>query len=243
MLREFLKLGATCAALAVFFTPLEAARKITRERNVGALTPVPFGAIALNCSIWVVYGIIVRDWVPLVASNAVGSASGVYCLGVFARHAKPPLQLHARRLRTGVVGGFACLLFAARGAMWRGVDKAAPAGGDLAAWDAGLLELVGRVGVGACVAMFASPLSTIRRVLSTRSTASMAPSVTLASAACSLLWTLYGRDIGDLYVWGPNVAGLAFSLAQLGLFGIFGMPPAPADMSGLPPLLDIELAR
>ncbi|KAH8064358.1 sugar transmembrane transporter [Aureococcus anophagefferens] len=53
MLREFLKLGATCAALAVFFTPLEAARKITRERNVGALTPVPFGAIALNCSIWV----------------------------------------------------------------------------------------------------------------------------------------------------------------------------------------------
>ena len=91
--------------------------------------------------------------------------------------------------------------------------------------------------------MFASPLSTIKRVLSTRSTASMAPSVTLASAACSLLWTLYGRDIGDLYVWGPNVAGLAFSLAQLGLFGIFGMPPAPADMSGLPPLLDIELAR
>ncbi|KAH8068640.1 sugar transmembrane transporter [Aureococcus anophagefferens] len=177
MLREFLKLGATCAALAVFFTPLEAARKITRERNVGALTPVPFGAIALNCSIWVVYGIIVRDWVPLVA-----------------------------------------------------VDKARRPAATSPAWGAGLLELVGRVGVGACVAMFASPLSTIKRVLSTRSTASMAPSVTLASAACSLLWTLDGRDIGDLYVWGPNVAGLAFSLAQLGLFGIFGMPPAPADM-------------
>ena len=108
MLREFLKLGATCAALAVFFTPLEAARKITRERNVGALTPVPFGAIALNCSIWVVYGIIVRDWVPLVASNAVGSASGVYCLGVFARHAKPPLQLRKPRVRDTLIKNYLC---------------------------------------------------------------------------------------------------------------------------------------
>ena len=158
MLREFLKLGATCAALAVFFTPLEAARKITRERNVGALTPVPFGAIALNCSIWVVYGIIVRDWVPLVASNAVGSASGVYCLGVFARHAKPPLQLHARRLRTGVVGGFACLLFAARGAMWRGVDTDVAAAASARVADVGAAApAAAAVGARLVAAILASP--------------------------------------------------------------------------------------
>ena len=31
--------------------------------------------------VWVLYGVIGRDWVPMVASNAVGVASGAYCSG------------------------------------------------------------------------------------------------------------------------------------------------------------------
>ena len=76
--------------------------------------------------------------------------------------------------------------------------------------------------------MFASPLSTLATVWRTRSTASLVPAVTVASAACSVLWALYGLLEGDAYVWGPNVAGVLCSAAQGLLFLLFGCPKAPA---------------
>ena len=92
MLMHALKAAATCAALAIYYTPLQTARKIRRDQNVGALSPLPFACIVANCSVWVLYGVIGRDWVPMVASNAVGVASGAYCLGVF-------IGLRSRRRR------------------------------------------------------------------------------------------------------------------------------------------------
>ena len=76
MLMHALKAAATCAALAIYYTPLQTAKKIRRDQNVGALSPLPFACIVANCSVWVLYGVIGRDWVPMVASNAVGVASG-----------------------------------------------------------------------------------------------------------------------------------------------------------------------
>ena len=50
--------------------------------------------------------------------------------------------------------------------------------------------------------------------------------MTVASAACSVLWALYGLLEGDAYVWGPNVAGVLCSAAQGLLFLLFGCPKA-----------------
>ena len=86
-------------------------------------------------------------------------------------------------------------------------------------------DALGLLGVGACVVMFASPLSTLATVWRTRSTASLVPAVTVASAACSVLWALYGLLEGDAYVYGPNVAGVFCSAAQGLLFLLFGGGP------------------
>ena len=86
----------------IYYTPLQTARKIRRDQNVGALSPLPFACIVANCSVWVLYGVIGRDWVPMVASNAVGVASGAYCLGVFIRFAKPPAKTFAASGPTAV---------------------------------------------------------------------------------------------------------------------------------------------
>ena len=45
MLMHALKAAATCAALAIYYTPLQTARKIRRDQNVGALSPLPFACI------------------------------------------------------------------------------------------------------------------------------------------------------------------------------------------------------
>lgn len=235
LLMGVLKAAATCAALAVFYTPVQTARKITRDQNTGALSPLPFACIAANCTVWVLYGIIGRDWFPMVASNAVGCVSGAYCLGVFIRFAKPPAKTFAVQLRLFVAGFAVFVALQARLAAWRGASKKshlAPSNYPLES-DAATRDALGLLGVGACVLMFASPLSTLAAVWRTRSTASLVPAVTAASAACSALWTLYGLLEGDAYVWGPNAAGVVFSAAQGGLFVLFGCPGGKAPADGL----------
>ena len=51
MLMHALKAAATCAALAIYYTPLQTARKIRRDQNVGALSPLPFACIVANCGV------------------------------------------------------------------------------------------------------------------------------------------------------------------------------------------------
>ena len=52
------------------------------------------------------------------------------------------------------------------------------------------------------------------------------PAVAATSAACSCAWASYGLLEGDIYIWGPNAAGVASSLAQGVLFLLFGCPGA-----------------
>ena len=55
------------------------------------------------------------------------------------------------------------------------------------------------------------------------------PAVAATSAACSSCWGAYGLLEGDIYIWGPNIAGVVFSLAQGVLFLIFGCPGARGE--------------
>ena len=85
---------------------------------------------------------------------------------------------------------------------------------------------VGYIGIVLVVIMFSGPLATIQTVFRTKSTASLPPLFTAASFLNCLLWSLYGAlVIHDPFIWGPNSAGLVASMAQIGLFAIYGMPP------------------
>ena len=69
-----------------------------------------------------------------------------------------------------------------------------------------------------CVVLFASPLSTIASVLKTGNSESILAPLTLAQIANTLMWTVYGVFAAkDVFVWGPNGAGLGLGLIQLAL--------------------------
>ncbi|KAH8090242.1 sugar transmembrane transporter [Aureococcus anophagefferens] len=78
-----------------------------------------------------------------------------------------------------------------------------------------------------CVILFGSPLSTIAKVIRQRNSASILAAFTFAQVANCSLWAAYGLWAAkDVYVYGPNIAGLALGLAQLALRIIF---PASDD--------------
>ena len=82
--------------------------------------------------------------------------------------------------------------------------------------------LVGYFASAIFVVLAASPLSTIRTVLSTRDSASIYTPLTLAQCANTLLWTVYGVAAAkDVFVYGPNGIGLCLGLVQLLLKLVF----------------------
>jgi uncharacterized protein with PQ loop repeat len=68
------------------------------------------------------------------------------------------------------------------------------------------------------MALFASPLSTLKTVIETKSAASIPLPFTIASLLACFFWSVTGfLELHDLNVILPNFTGFLFGLAQLGL--------------------------
>ena len=79
-------------------------------------------------------------------------------------------------------------------------------------------EAVGSAAVLLCMALFASPLSTLKTVIETKSAASIPLPFTLASLLACFFWSVTGfLELHDMNVILPNFTGFLFGLAQLGL--------------------------
>mmetsp|Transcript_4465 Transcript_4465/g.12410 ORF Transcript_4465/g.12410 Transcript_4465/m.12410 type:complete len:342 (+) Transcript_4465:82-1107(+) len=82
---------------------------------------------------------------------------------------------------------------------------------------------VGHAAVACCIALFASPLSTLRQVVQTRNAASIPLPFSVASVVTCFLWSISGWwDLHDVNVVTPNVLGLLLGCAQLALIAVYG---------------------
>ena len=79
-------------------------------------------------------------------------------------------------------------------------------------------EAVGSAAVLLCMALFASPLSTLKTVVETKSAESIPFPFTVASLLACFCWSVTGfLELHDMNVIVPNFTGFLFGLAQLGL--------------------------
>merc|ERR1712166_439466 len=74
---------ALCSCLNA--SPLAAARDMHQAGAVASQNPLVFAMVAFNCSVWCLYGVVLRNWFPLVAANLVGVTSGTYALLIFCK--------------------------------------------------------------------------------------------------------------------------------------------------------------
>jgi len=71
------------------------------------------------------------------------------------------------------------------------------------------------------VVYYASPLSTFRHVVRTRSAASLYPPMCVANTVNGAAWALYGVVLDDYYLLLPNAVGCALGVASLVLLLVF----------------------
>ena len=105
--------------------------------------------------------------------------------------------------------------------------------------------LVGVVSSVVCVMVYASPLTTVAKVLREWDASSIYPPMCFIATICTLLWTIYGHAVNDGYVWVPNGVGLFFSTVQLLLITLLPSNGRPADFDEItkqaPIVMDVEL--
>lgn len=101
-------------------------------------------------------------------------------------------------------------------------------------------DVVGYITVCGNIAMFASPFETIRRVLRTKSAATIPVALCAVGSLCNLLWIIYGSCTGDNFVLTSCSICFVVSTVQCVLYYVYP-PPKITEKTNDTCELDLEL--
>jgi uncharacterized protein with PQ loop repeat len=202
----------------------QVAWRILTNRSVGSLSPLPFASLFANCLIWMYYGFLINDSV-VYFPNMVGATIGMFC--IFAYEA---ISTQSNIIVYSLVAVVTLLA-----TTYAYLEDA---------------KTLGILGVGIAALMTVAPLASLGTIMKERSTAAM-PLIPSIMAFCNALsWTLYGVLVAHdfmvtphlfssqhsvhsysntgapsrIQIYGPSLGGLFFSVIQLCLFVIYGLP-------------------
>nr|WME85013.1 transporter SWEET7 [Impatiens uliginosa] len=195
-------------SLVLFLSPVPTFIKIYKKKTVEQYSPVPYIATIGNCALWVLYGL--PDVTPgstlVISINGAGFVIQLVYLLIFICYSdkKRRLRIVAVILSELVlVAGLALLVL------------------NLGHTRKLRSRIIGSICIFANVLMYASPLSVMRMVVSTKSVEYMPFSLSLAAFANAVCWTAYALIKFDPNIAVPNGLGMIFGLAQLVLYGAF----------------------
>ncbi|XP_031382025.1 bidirectional sugar transporter SWEET4-like [Punica granatum] len=196
-------------SLFLFLSPMPTFIRIWKKGAVEQYSPVPYLATLVNCMLWVLYGIpLVHPNSTLVMTiNGSGTAIEVIFILVFLFYCSDP----RKRLRILVVLTLELALIAALSTLVLTIvhthDRRS--------------MIVGIICVLFTIMMYASPLSIMKLVITTKSVEYMPFFLSLASFANGLCWTIYAIIRFDIFIVVPNGIGSIFGLAQLILYATY----------------------
>ncbi|GMF66644.1 unnamed protein product [Phytophthora fragariaefolia] len=168
---------------------------------------LPILSMVGNCVAWGLYGLLIEDYFPLVATNIVGLTFSLFYLVVYYRHEANKGSLRLEILATALVlAGLVAYPFVA---VAEGVEEETAQ------------DIVGFLTVAISAVMFGSPLVLVKRVIEERNTELLPLTMIVAGAVNCVLWLAYGLLRADSFVVVPNAANLLLGAVQLALFCVF----------------------
>jgi solute carrier family 50 (sugar transporter) len=199
----------------MWFSPMRAVLDVRKSKQLGDFNPIPFAFTVLNCTGWIIYGLMLNDQF-IFWSNVPGLVTGLwYCLNTMAilyYQTKPgedfckPYQYMEGMLL------FSCAFWSIISVIAVAVFKSNPDG---------MNNVIGISCMVFTISYYGAPLSTMVQVIKTQDSSSLFAPLILANMSGSTLWTVYGFAIDNLNVYLPNVLGASLSALQLILILIF----------------------
>ena len=206
---------AAPASVLVSAAPLPTIKQIKEKKDVGSLPLLPYSCMAANCVLWTTYGALRHTpsiWLP----NGVGLILALYYIQSFIQN-----NHHGTNSESSstALSGSVKVHLAGVGAVVAAAALAFQSQFQLpVASVAAVADGVGATAVIFCIALFASPLSTLKTVMETKSADSIPLPFSIASLLCCFFWSVTGiLELHDMNVIVPNALGFMFGLAQVGL--------------------------
>ncbi|ESW33346.1 hypothetical protein PHAVU_001G061900 [Phaseolus vulgaris] len=195
------------ASMSLYAAPTVTFKRVIRKKSTEEFSCIPYIIALMNSLLYTWYGlpIISNKWenFPLVTVNGVGVLFELsYILIYFwfsSPKAKVKVAMTAAAVLTvvGVIG-----IVSTFGIPDHRHRKL----------------LVGSISLGVSIALYASPLVAMKKVIETKSVEFMPLPLSLSSLFACLMWMTYGLLIRDIFVAGPNVVGTPLGILQLVLY-------------------------
>ncbi|PWA76198.1 SWEET sugar transporter [Artemisia annua] len=207
-LRTTLGVLGNIISVTLFLSTVPTFYTIWKKRSVEQYSPVPYLASLFNCGLWVLYGMpFVQPNNLLVATtNGAGVVIEAVYLVIFLLYCDP-----RKRIRVALVliveviafGGLVLLVLT----LTHTTQKRS--------------AIVGAISVAANILMYASPLSVMKLVITTKSVEYMPFLLSLFCFSNGLCWCLYALFPFDPFVAVPNGIGALLGILQLILYATF----------------------
>ncbi|OMP02904.1 SWEET sugar transporter [Corchorus olitorius] len=208
-IRNVVGVTGNVISLFLFLSPVPTFVQIWKKGSVEQFSPAPYLATFINCMIWVIYGLpMVHPHSTLVVTiNGTGTAIEIVYLTLFLIfcHDKK------KRLKVLLIVIFEVILIAIVTILVLTIVHTTERRS----------MVVGIIAILFNIMMYASPLSVMKLVITTKSVEYMPFFLSLASLANGVAWTTYAFLPFDPFISIPNGLGTLFSLAQLLLYATY----------------------
>lgn len=190
----------------VFLAPLPTFYSIYKKKSSEGYQSIPYVVALLSALLLLYYGFLKTNAILIITINCIGCVIEVAYLIMYIIYAPKKLKISTLVFiliaDLGGLGLTMIITFFVVKSSFR-------------------VHAVGLICAIFNIAVFAAPLSIMRKVIRTRSVEYMPFSLSLFLTLCATMWFFYGLFDKDNYIMLPNVLGFLFGVSQMILYLIY----------------------
>ncbi|PIN21556.1 Multitransmembrane protein [Handroanthus impetiginosus] len=193
-------------SVLMFLSPGKTFLRIVKNKSTEEFESLPYICTLLNSSLWTYYGVMKPGSYLVATVNGFGVVVEIIYIALFLSFAPPP-----KRVKTALLFGILDVGFLAAtiSATYFLLERD------------GRIDAIGLMSSGLNVIMYASPLSAMKTVVTTKSVEYMPFLLSFFFFLNGGIWTFYAVLVRDWFLGVPNAIGFMLGTLQLMLYGIY----------------------
>ncbi|CEG40633.1 3-like protein [Plasmopara halstedii] len=206
LILSILRALTTIAALFVGLSPLPDYYRIYQTHTTGEVSILPITLLFCNSFMWTIYGFWTHNIFPVFVCNLYGMTTSIVFSSIFYRWSTDRasvLKIWSCAACILAIGTF-YLILGSNGVTNQNRDQVA--------------STFGFVAVAINIALYASPLASMKKVIETKDASSLPITISIVFLGNAALWVLYAIIAGDMFVMVPNLLGMLLCTAQVALY-------------------------
>ncbi|KAI3470277.1 hypothetical protein Pfo_026940 [Paulownia fortunei] len=190
----------------VFLAPLPTFYTIYKKKSSEGFQSIPYSVAFFSASLLLYYAFLKTNAYMIISINGIGCVIEAIYLFIYLIYAPKKAKIFTMRLILLFnIGGLGAIMIVSL-LVFKGPKRVS-----LVGWTCAIINL----------AVFAAPLSIMKRVIRTKSVEFMPFTLSFFLTLCATMWFFYGFFIKDYYIALPNVLGFLFGITQMILYFIY----------------------